>query len=195
MEKKRQQQGKKKCYKAHLCFLTQDYKWGSTKCFREEKQACCCNVAHWHFPLRFCKGFSSSSSTLSMNNKSGGFDQNLWTHFVDPERALLKVAISVKLVMHEGVPAVCVYIAGLLHSEVAGRETADLRPCNIENCFMQPQLILFCQYGCKQSHSSLSHTVLSLEVQTHLSSCRPFSFHWDTFPLQKSHVSKWQPGI
>lgn len=48
------------------------------------------------------------------------------TYFVYPERALLKVPIAVKLMMHERVPAVCVDVAGLLDGEVAGRKAADL---------------------------------------------------------------------
>lgn len=50
---------------------------------------------------------------------------------MNPERALLKVAVAVKLVMHERVPAVHVNIAGLLDAEIAGREAADLRPCRV----------------------------------------------------------------
>ena len=51
-----------------------------------------------------------------------------------PERALLKVPVAVKLMVHERVPAVRVDVAGLLDGEVAGRETADLRPCRINKC-------------------------------------------------------------
>lgn len=57
--------------------------------------------------------------------------QTLSTHFVHPERALLKVPVAVKLVMHERIPAVRVDIVGLLNCEIAGREAADLRPCEI----------------------------------------------------------------
>lgn len=85
------------------------------------------------------------------------------THFVNPQRALLKVPIAVKLMMHERVPAVGVDVAGLLGGEIAGRETADLRPCRINkycslsssantgNRFVQPLLILVYQNASKQT--------------------------------------------
>lgn len=54
-------------------------------------------------------------------------------HLVHPERALLKVPITVKLMMHERVPAVCVDVVSLFGGNVAGSETADLRPCKSNN--------------------------------------------------------------
>lgn len=47
---------------------------------------------------------------------------------------LLKVPVAVELMMLQRVPTVHVHIASLLHGEIAGRETADLRPCRVNKC-------------------------------------------------------------
>lgn len=214
--------------------------WILCKWFYPQKGVICfiselhTNISNW--------GFASDStekqqlSTLS-NTLDGDYifikpdlSMNLSTYFVYPEWALLKVSVAVKLMMHERVPAVCVYVAGLLDGEIAGRETADLRPCRINKCrcvtlsanmgnyFLQLLLTLRYQRAWKLSLSNVCvrqkyhHAYTNTQKPTHthctvlevrstnrhirMSLWRALFFSvLHIISLQKSYVSKWQPGI